>query len=189
MIHTYIIRSTCQKNPFATPRTVLQRAKKSFCNRKKFRTLFLPHRFIKIRPAHQRPVSIEFLTICRNPEFPKSEQNRKSCGNVRIWRKRAAIRRKNDSNLNKNFVMNLCGGITTTKQPKKRFWRRRRLGRGKKLESARSKDGNVALQREDRVCVLLCFIKPILGNHYVWSRGFIVSEPMETYPRSKIVVV
>ena len=26
------------------------------------------------------------------------------------------------------------------------------------------------------VCVLLCFIKPILGNHYVRSRGFIVSE-------------
>jgi len=65
---------TRQKNPFATPRTVLQRAKKSLCNRSQFRTLFLPHRFIKIRPSHQRPVSIEFLTICRIPEFPKSEQ-------------------------------------------------------------------------------------------------------------------
>jgi len=30
------------------------------------------------------------------------------------------------------------------------------------------------------VCVLLCFIKPILGNRYVRSRGFIVSEPRET---------
>jgi len=49
-----------------------------------FQTLFLPQRFIKIRPSHQQPVSIEFLTICRIPEFPKSEQNRKSCGNVRI---------------------------------------------------------------------------------------------------------
>jgi len=38
----------------------------------------------KIRPSHQRTVSIEFLTICRIAEFPKSEQNRKSCGNVRI---------------------------------------------------------------------------------------------------------
>jgi len=27
------------------------------------------------------------------------------------------------------------------------------------------------------VCVLLCFIKPILGNRYERSRGFIVSEP------------
>jgi len=69
---------TRQKNPFATPRTLLQQAKKSLCNRLQFRTLFLPHRFIKIRPSHQRPVSIEFLKICRIPEFPKSEQNLKS---------------------------------------------------------------------------------------------------------------
>ena len=104
--HLFPSFTTCQKNPFATPRTVLQRAKKSLCNRSQFRTLFLPHRFIKIRPSHLRPVSIEFLTICRIPEFPKSEQNRKSCGNVRIWRKRAAVRRKNHSNLNKSFGMN-----------------------------------------------------------------------------------
>ena len=38
-------------------------------------------------------------------------------------------------------------------------------------------------------CVLLCFIKPILGNRYVWSRGFIVSEPRETHPRSEITDV
>jgi len=49
--------------------------KKLLCNGLQFRTLFLPHRFIKIRPSHQRPVSTEFLTICRIPEFPKSEQN------------------------------------------------------------------------------------------------------------------
>jgi len=96
---------TRQKDPFATLRTVLQRAKKSLCNRSQFRTLFLPHRFIKIRPSHQRPVSIEFLTICRIPEFPISEQNRKSCENVRIWRKRAAVRRKTHSNLDKSFGM------------------------------------------------------------------------------------
>ena len=70
--HLFQSFTTCQKNPFATPRTVLQRAKKTLCNRSQFRTLFLPHRFIKIRPSHQRPVSIEFLTICRIPEFPKS---------------------------------------------------------------------------------------------------------------------
>jgi hypothetical protein len=29
-------------------------------------------------------------------------------------------------------------------------------------------------------CVLLCFIKPILGNRYVRFRGFIVSEPRVT---------
>jgi len=39
------------------------------------------------------------------------------------------------------------------------------------------------------VCVLLCFIKPILGNRYVRSRGFIVSEPRETHPRSEIADV
>jgi len=41
----------------------------------------------------------------------------------------------------------------------------------------------------DFCSVLLCFIKPILGNHYVWSRGFIVSEPRETHPRSEITDV
>ena len=65
---------TRRKNPFTNPRKVLQRAKKSLCNRSQFRTLLLPHRFIKIRPSHKRPVSIEFLTICRIPEFPKSEK-------------------------------------------------------------------------------------------------------------------
>ena len=39
------------------------------------------------------------------------------------------------------------------------------------------------------VCASLCFIKPILGNHYVRSRGFIVSEPRETHPRSEIADV
>ena len=39
------------------------------------------------------------------------------------------------------------------------------------------------------VCVFLCFIKPILGNRYVRSRGFIVSEPRETHPRSEIADV
>jgi len=39
------------------------------------------------------------------------------------------------------------------------------------------------------VCVLLCFIKQILGNHYVRSWGFIVSEPRETHPRSEIADV
>jgi len=39
------------------------------------------------------------------------------------------------------------------------------------------------------VCVLLGFIRPILGNRYVRSRGFIVSEPRETHPRSEISIV
>jgi len=37
--------------------------------------------------------------------------------------------------------------------------------------------------------VLLCFIKPILGNRYVRCRGFIVNEPRETHPRSEIADV
>jgi len=113
-----INRCDMPKNPFATPRTVLQRAKKSLCNRSQFRTLFLPHRFIKIRQFHQRPVSIEFLTICQISEFHKSEQNRKSCGNVRIWRKRAAARRKNHSNLNKSFAMKFVGQILISGCPR-----------------------------------------------------------------------
>jgi len=35
-------------------------------------------------------------------------------------------------------------------------------------------------------CVFRFFIKPILWNRYVRSRGFIVSEPRETHPRSEI---
>ena len=114
--HLFPSFTTYQKNPFATPRTVLQRSKKSLCNRSQFRTLFLPHRFIKIRPSHLRPVSIEFLTICRIPEFPKSEQNRKSCGKPRFWRKRDADREKSHSNLKKSFGMILYR-ITTNTTP------------------------------------------------------------------------
>ena len=33
--------------------------------------------------------------------------------------------------------------------------------------------------------MLLCFIKLRLGNHYVWSRGFIASEPREPHPWSE----
>ena len=36
------------------------------------------------------------------------------------------------------------------------------------------------------LCVLLCFIEPILRNRYVRSRSFIVSEPREMHPRSEI---
>jgi hypothetical protein len=45
----------------------------------------------------------------------------------------------------------------------------------------------LACQEAVCVSVLLCFIKPILGNCYVRSRGFIVSEPRETHPQSEIV--
>ena len=37
--------------------------------------------------------------------------------------------------------------------------------------------------------VLLCFLKTILGNRYVLTRGFIVSKPRETHPRSEIADV
>jgi len=110
--HLFPSVTTHAKKSFCLPRTDLHRAKKSLCNTSQFRTLFLPHRFIKIRPSHQRPINIEFLTICRIPKFPKSEQNRKSCGNVR---KRAAVRRKNHSNLNKSFGINIAWIIISSK--------------------------------------------------------------------------
>ena len=56
--------------------------KKSLCNGLQFRTLFLPHRFIKIRPSHQRPVSIEFLTIVgfqNSPNLSKIEKVAETC--------------------------------------------------------------------------------------------------------------
>jgi len=105
--HLFPSFTTHAKNLFATPRTVLHRAKKSLCNRSQLRTLFLPHRFIKIRLSHQRPVCIEFLTICRIPEFPGMNPKRKSCGNVRIRRKRTAVQRKSHGHLKKSFGMNL----------------------------------------------------------------------------------
>jgi len=70
------------KKSLCHPRTVLKQSKKSFCNRSQFRTLFLPHRFIKIRPSHQRPVSIEFVTICRfqdSPNLSKIEKVAETC--------------------------------------------------------------------------------------------------------------
>jgi len=39
------------------------------------------------------------------------------------------------------------------------------------------------------LCVLLCFIKPILGSRYVRSRGFNVSEQSKTHPWSEIANV
>jgi len=68
--HLFSSVTTHAKKSLYLPRTVLHRAKESLCNRSQFRTLFLPHRFIKIRPSNQRPVSIEFLTICRIPKSP-----------------------------------------------------------------------------------------------------------------------
>ena len=56
--HLFPSVTTHAEKSLSLPRTVLQRANKSLCNRSQFRTLFLPHRFIKIRPCHQRPVSI-----------------------------------------------------------------------------------------------------------------------------------
>ena len=68
-LHLFVSFTTRQRNPFATPRTVLQRSKKSFCNRSQFRTLLLAHRFIKIRPSHLRPVSSEFILFLWNIIF------------------------------------------------------------------------------------------------------------------------
>jgi len=70
--HLFSSFTTRKRNLFDTPGTVLQRANKSLCNSSQFRTLFLSHRFIKIRLSRQEPVSIEFLTICQIPKFPKS---------------------------------------------------------------------------------------------------------------------
>ena len=53
----------------------------------------------------------------------------------------------------------------------------------------RSAKSSISHDKRLFVCVLFCFIKPILGNRYVRSRGFIVSEPRETHPRSEIADV
>jgi len=89
--HLFPSFTTHAKKSLCTPRTVLHRAKRSLCNRSQFRTFLLPHRFIKIRPSRQRPVSIEFLTSCWIPEFPGMNPKRKSYGNVRIRRKRTTV--------------------------------------------------------------------------------------------------
>ena len=80
--HLFPSFTTYQKNPFATPRTVLQRSKKSLCNRSQFRTLLLPHRFIKIRPSHLRPVSInfsQFVGFQDSPNLSKIEKVAETC--------------------------------------------------------------------------------------------------------------
>ena len=55
-------------------------------------------------------VSIACFTIfvghAQIPEFPGINWNRKSCGNVQIWRERAAVRRKSHGNLKNSFGMN-----------------------------------------------------------------------------------
>jgi len=80
--HLFSSVTNTPKKSLCLPRTVLHRTKKSLCNRSQFRTLFLPHRFIKIRPSHQRPVSIEFLTIFGfqdSPNLSKIEKVAETC--------------------------------------------------------------------------------------------------------------
>jgi len=52
------------------------------------------------------------------------------------------------------------------------------------VSSTLSISHNRAWSRILPVCVLLCFIKPILGIRHVRSRSFIVSEPRETSQKS-----
>ena len=93
--HLFPNATTHAKKFLCPPRTVLHRAKKTLCNRSQFRTLFLPHRFIKIRPSHQRPVSVEFVTICGIPGSPnlskieKVAENRDFDGKETLIVKRA----------------------------------------------------------------------------------------------------
>ena len=58
---------TREKNPFATTRTVL---KNHLTIGRNFERCSYHADLSKICPSHQRPVSIEFLTICRIPGFP-----------------------------------------------------------------------------------------------------------------------
>ena len=53
------------------PRTVLQRAKKSLCNWSQFRTLFLPHRFIKISATRIRVLGCTHIVALSNRAIPK----------------------------------------------------------------------------------------------------------------------
>ena len=73
---------TRRKNLFTTPRTVLQRAKTSLCNRSQFQTLLLPHRFIKIRPFHHDPSSLnfsQFVGLQNSPNLSKIEKVAETC--------------------------------------------------------------------------------------------------------------
>jgi len=80
--HLFPSFTTYQKNPFTTPRTVLQRSKKSLCNRSQFRTMLLPHRLIKIRPSHLRPSALnfsQFVGFLDSPNLSKIEKVAETC--------------------------------------------------------------------------------------------------------------
>jgi len=66
-------------------------------------------------------------------EFPRIDQNRKSCGNVRNWRKRDAVRRNSHGNLKKSFGMNLSEETPENPQKFNRNPYRRRI---ESIESA-----------------------------------------------------
>jgi len=75
------VTTHAQKSP-CLPRTVLHRAKKSLCNRSQFRTLFLPHRFIKIRPSHRDPSALnfsQFVGFQDSPSLSKIEKVAETC--------------------------------------------------------------------------------------------------------------
>jgi len=56
--HLFPSVTTHAKKCLCFPTTVLHEAKNHFAIGRQFRTLFLPHRFIKIRPSHLRPVNL-----------------------------------------------------------------------------------------------------------------------------------
>jgi len=75
--HLFPSFTTRKRNPFGVPRTVLQQVKKSLYNWSQFRTLFLPHRFIKIRLSHQQPSALNFTQFVRfqnSPNLSKIEK-------------------------------------------------------------------------------------------------------------------
>ena len=77
--HLFTSVTTHAKKSLCLPRTVLHRTKKSLCNRSQFRTLLIPHRFIKICPSHQRPVSIEFVGFQNSSNLSKIEKVAETC--------------------------------------------------------------------------------------------------------------
>jgi len=105
--HLFPNATTHAKKFLCPPRTVLHRAKKTLCNRSQFRTLFLPHRFIKIRPSHQRPVSVEFATICGIPGSPNLSKIEKVAENREFDGKETLIVKRDIEISQKSFGMNM----------------------------------------------------------------------------------
>ena len=111
--HLFPSVTTHAKKSLCFPRTVLHEQKNHFAiGRNSKRCCYHTDLSRFVLPISD-PSALNLSQFVGFQDSPNLSKNRKSCWNVRIWRKRAAVRRKNHSNLNKSLGMSMTATDVT----------------------------------------------------------------------------